>query len=650
MPKIIRQSTVDVIQGTSPVTIPSGTSYRDIHNELLQIGVETFKNGLQSRIRISDSPAWIIDNDSGVATFQDIILKNNVTILNLSSDSEIAIQGWQSDALFSSIDADTVGWDAHTITLMSGKTYSIASGNTGTMAVATYIYLDIAVSEVALQISTTPSDAVGTGKILIAWASIGTTNALFQVFGGSGGLLVDESSLEDRTISATKIVSGSLTANEIASGTITANEIATGTITANEIAANSITATELDVTILSAISANLGTITAGSLSINGGVASIDSSGNSSFSSIQVGGSSRLFTISNDGMGSFGDGSDGAYTLNASQGAVSGLFSLSGAVFTLLRDGYFTDLTIDSGYSLKTNGYRIFGNNELSISGTIFYNGNNGTSGTAGSGSNKGLGGVGGTSLPSGYLKGAVAGSNGGDGSGATSGYGALPADYGGVGNGVLNSIGKDGTKGGTGGTGGSYFYAGGTGGAGGAIGVATESNVKLIANWHLSTLLDISTTGASIKFENSGGSTGGGGGGGGSSISSSGAGGGGGGGASGGGIIAVYFKKIILETGGLIQSNGGNGGNGGNGVDSPGSGSGDGSGGGGGGGGAGGDGGTIILAYNEYINNGTVESTGGTGGTGGAFGVGTGNGEDGTVGLDGNSGYSGIIYQFNLSL
>lgn len=51
--------------------------------------------------------------------------------------------------------------------------------------------------------------------------------------------------LEDRSITADKIVANAITANEIASRTITANKIVSGSITANEIAANTITSAEI---------------------------------------------------------------------------------------------------------------------------------------------------------------------------------------------------------------------------------------------------------------------------------------------------------------------------------------------------------------------------------------------------------------------
>ncbi len=161
---------------------------------------------------------------------------NGVVLTGLGAGSEISIQGWQSDLVFSASDADTVAWGSGNITLLDGTVYSISAGNTGNMSALTYIYLDIAVSTTVLQITTTPATAVGTGKILIAVAENNAgSDATFQVFGGSGGIIIK------------------------------AANVAANSITANEIAANTITANEINVSTLSAISANLGSITAGSI-------------------------------------------------------------------------------------------------------------------------------------------------------------------------------------------------------------------------------------------------------------------------------------------------------------------------------------------------------------------------------------------------
>lgn len=66
-------------------------------------------------------------------------------------------------------------------------------------------------------------------------------------------------------VTAAEIAANTITASQIAADTITATQIAANTITATQMAADSITATEINVANLGAISANLGTITAGSI-------------------------------------------------------------------------------------------------------------------------------------------------------------------------------------------------------------------------------------------------------------------------------------------------------------------------------------------------------------------------------------------------
>lgn len=301
--------------------------------------------------------------------------------------------------------------------------------------------------------------------------------------------------------------------------------------------------------------------------------------------------SRTFIVTNQGAVTFGDGSDGDATISSNT--------------TLTADKYYGNLTIDAGFTLNPGGYRIFVLDTLTINGTIARNGNDGADGA----NNGAGGGAGGSALADGYLKGSVAG-----GAGATAN-----GDSGTNGTATSNSIGSDGADGGAGGNAGSNGGSGGT---------ATASNVKLIANWHLATLLDISSSGSTVKFDNSAGAGGGGAGNGANSDGS------GGGGASGGGIVAIYARKIVVNSGGAIRANGGDGGAGGNatiGASAE-----------GGGGGAGGNGGQVILVYNELTNNGTIEASGGSGGAGG-----TGNSGNGDAGNNGNA---GNIRQFEVTI
>jgi hypothetical protein len=68
-------------------------------------------------------------------------------------------------------------------------------------------------------------------------------------------------------ITASELAAGSVTAASIAAGTITATQIAADTITANQIAANAITATELNANAVTADKINAGAVTAGKISV-----------------------------------------------------------------------------------------------------------------------------------------------------------------------------------------------------------------------------------------------------------------------------------------------------------------------------------------------------------------------------------------------
>ena len=167
--------------------------------------------------------AYILN--TGEAKFKNVTLSTNVTLSGLQSGSEIGIQGWQSTLIFSATDSDTVAWTAGAITLLDGTVYTISGGNTGNMAALTYIYLAIATSTTVLQTTTTATNAVGSGKILVAVAQNNTEvtkDATFQAFGGSGGI--------GTFITADNIAADTITANEIAANTITGTEILTMSI------------------------------------------------------------------------------------------------------------------------------------------------------------------------------------------------------------------------------------------------------------------------------------------------------------------------------------------------------------------------------------------------------------------------------------
>jgi len=229
-------------------------------------------------------------------------------------------------------------------------------------------------------------------------------------------------------------------------------------------------------------------------------ARISNAGAAVFTNVEIGGDTVQYVITNSGIFSFGDGSDGNLTTTGN--------------VTLTSDKYYDNLTIATGHTFYPAGYRVFVKNILTIEGTGKIDGNGnaggagggGTNGTAGAGTVAGgAAGAASSALADGYLKGClagVAGKIGGVGGSGASGVAGVAGDSG---SNTTNSLGSNGSSAGAGGAGGSGTHIAGAraGGAGSAGGSATAANVKLIANWHLATLLDVSSTGATVKFNNS---------------------------------------------------------------------------------------------------------------------------------------------------
>lgn len=273
------------------------------------------------------------------------------------------------------------------------------------------------------------------------------------------------------------------------------------------------------------------------------------------------------------LGIFGDGHDGAHTVSANPENLS-------------SDMYYTDLTVPSGKSINTQGYRIFVSGTLTNAGTISRRPNAGAGG--------GSGGAGGSSIPNANTLGAPAG-------------GSSPVATGNGGNGS-NSANVTAALGGAGGAGGNAT-GGTTGGTGGGVGYTLVAPPRhfpacvQLVNWAGATLTAIAP-GAS------GGS---------GATKSLGRGGGGG---SGGGCVVVVAKKID-NTGGVIHARGGGGGAGNSNATD------------GGGGGGGGGGGVLVVVYNELVAAGTMDAAGGTGGA-------AGNGTS-TAGANGSAGTTIIL-------
>lgn len=341
-------------------------------------------------------------------------------------------------------------------------------------------------------------------------------------------------------------------------------------------------------------------------------------------SLKVNGSPIEFTAI------YGSGEDGDATISGNT--------------SLTQDMFYNNLTINTGVTLTTNGYRVSVAGTLTLSGTakIAWNGNNGTNGGNATADVGGTAGTGGAALTTANnLWGSEDGKNGTAGATGPAGGSAAGSTNGTNGDSVTEAVGGAGVAGATGGSGGrssdsSLTGGGGTPGTAGAGTLSVFRPYNIVTGYYMTKQDGTKLT----SFGGSGGSTGGGSGGGSGVGGIQGGGGGGAGGSGSGGGVMVLCAKIIAGTGSIEVKGGtgGNGGNGGNGEDGGGRSSG---GGGGGAGGSGGSGGVLVLVYKTKASGITVSVAGGAGGTGGT------GGQPGTVApaAAGSSGATGVTGQ-----
>lgn len=279
---------------------------------------------------------------------------------------------------------------------------------------------------------------------------------------------------------------------------------------------------------------------------------------------------------------FGDGSDGTVVFDGST-SVAGCSGPVGSVYTMTRDCFYQNATVNAGVTVITAGSRLFVAGTLDIKSTASIN----ATGNSGSGSGAG------SATSSNTLANGNAGGAGGINGVGTVGGAATHGAFG------SNSAGNG--------------AAGGAnpGGNGGAVTALNTSPREL---WSA-----LSAEAQSIPAAFSGGA--GGGGGGASAVGTSGGGGGGG-----GGVLMIAANTYIYNdntSSGYPNVRGGNGGNASGGAN--------------GGGGGGGSGGLLIVISRNSINaaTGLPPAMNMVGGGGGGTGVGT-----GSAGSNGGNGIS----------
>ncbi|WP_370681024.1 host specificity factor TipJ family phage tail protein [Comamonas sp. GB3 AK4-5] len=101
---------------------------------------------------------------------------------------------------------------------------------------------------------------------------------------------IDVTKLAANSVTATQLAANAVTAGKIAANAVTAATIAAGAITAAKLAAKAVTADKMDVTMLSAVAANMGTLTAGR---------IQNTANTTFIDLNASGAKRAIQFGND---------------------------------------------------------------------------------------------------------------------------------------------------------------------------------------------------------------------------------------------------------------------------------------------------------------------------------------------------------------
>ena len=182
-------------------------------------------------------------------------------------------QWWGSGIAWWSTNVNWYALDYNTVSRWSGSVYlpdwtalTVSNWNTGNMSSTTYIYYDR--EDDTVKTTTTASDSVWEKKILLCVAAPTTSwkDAEFQAFWtDKQSTFITADNIAANTITGNEIAANTITASEIASGAITTNKIAAWAVDTTQLADYSVVADKMYVSQLSAISADLWNITAGTI-------------------------------------------------------------------------------------------------------------------------------------------------------------------------------------------------------------------------------------------------------------------------------------------------------------------------------------------------------------------------------------------------
>jgi hypothetical protein len=297
----MRLQKAEVELAADPMVTPIGQSSGG-----LSFFADSFKRGYGNNVFGSDSNGiWLGAADFANAPFK-VDMEGNLT----STKATITGIGgnFVSTISWTAVNTNSASWGTGIVKLSTGETYTTDAGSVAGIVAATYVFLDPAVSTTVLQTTTTAANSAGSGRVLLAIitpASGAVTQCSIEVIGGRGTIISGDQ-IATNSIVANKIAVTSLSAisanlGTITAGSITADVVTTGTlnvaripslpasqttsgefdsaripnlsadkITAGNIAAarmqtNVLTALQAVISNLSAIKADIGTVTAGTI-------------------------------------------------------------------------------------------------------------------------------------------------------------------------------------------------------------------------------------------------------------------------------------------------------------------------------------------------------------------------------------------------
>lgn len=178
-----------------------------------------------------------------------------------------SIQGFWHDLVFTAVDWDTISWDDGTAYLGNGVTGGIDSGSLDMATDNTY-YLYWEIGEAALQVTTTYSDIFVEGRLLVATARRASddSNDAFIFALQDSKIYANRDSLCDYIVGELQIANDAIENRHLLPGCVNYESIGADQILADHIYSINLTTLQAVIGELSALSANVGTLTSGTIS------------------------------------------------------------------------------------------------------------------------------------------------------------------------------------------------------------------------------------------------------------------------------------------------------------------------------------------------------------------------------------------------